>query len=132
MGKAILKPGQKPVKGIYCGIQYKVNNRGEQLMFILRRPSDEEVRKNPAARAERVIGDCIIEIQRRMHNEEEAMAQYRAIRERVKRDYARCYELQPNNRKLVEAIVNAYFQDTRKRPSKDKGCIGLTLDLTPT
>ena len=132
MGKAILKPGQKPVKGIYCGIQYKVNERGEQLMFILRRPSDVEVCSNPAARAERVIGDCVAEIQRRMHNEEEAMAQYRAIRERVKRDYARCYKLQPNNRKLIEAIVNAYFQDTRKRPSKDKGCIGLTLDLTPT
>ena len=132
MGKAILKPGQKPVSGIYCGIQYKVNNRGEQLMFFLRRPSDEEMRKFPWKRAELVIGDCVAEIQRRMHNEEEAMAQYRAIRERVKRDYKRCYELQPNNRKLIEAIVNAYFQDTRKRPSKDKGCIGLTLDLTPT
>lgn len=132
MGKAILIPGKKPVKGIYCGIQYKVNERGEQLMFILRRPSDEEVRKNPAARAERVIGDCVAEIQRRMHNEEEAMAQYRAIRERVKRDYKRCYKLPINSQKVIEAIVNGYFQDTRKRPSKDKGCTGLTLDLTPT
>ena len=131
MGKAILKPGQKPVSGIYCGIQYKVNNRGEQLMFFLRRPSDEEVRKNPAARAERVIGDCVWEIQRRMHNEEEAMAQYRAIRERVKRDYKRCYVVLRDDRKIVEIIVNGYFLDNRHRPSKDKGCTGLTLDLTP-
>ena len=129
MGKAILKPGQKPVSGIYCGIQYKVNNRGEQLMFFLRRPSDEEVRKFPAKRAERVIGDCVAEIQRRMHNEEEAMAQYRAIRERVKRDYKRCYVMLRDDRKIVEVIVNAYFQDTRRRPSKQQP--SMQLDLHP-
>ena len=117
MGKAILKPGQKPVKGIYCGMQYKVNSRGEQLMFLLRRPDDEQVRKNPVARAEQIIGDCVCEIQKRM---------------RVQRDYGRYCAMEKNNNRLRNAIVDGYFQDLRKRPSKSKGYIGLTLDLTPT
>lgn len=132
MGKAILKPGQKPVKGIYCGMQYKVNSRGEQLMFLLRRPDDEQVRKNPAARAEQIIGDCVCEIQKRMHNQQEAMEQYRAIRARVQRDYGRYCAMEKNNNRLRNAIVDGYFQDLRKRPSKSKGYIGLTLNLTPT
>ena len=131
MGKAKLKEGRKPVSGIYCGARYVVSAQGEQLIYGLSLPDDEQVRKNAAARAERIIGECVSDIQERMHNEGEAVEQYRAIRARVRRDYRRCCELIPDNGKLRRAIVDGYFQDLRKRPSKSKGYTGLTLDLTP-
>ena len=129
MATAILKPGQPPLRGIYCGALFRCTPNGRQLMFTVPMPSAEEVEKNPAARAEWVISECIWDIQKRMNNPAEAMKQYRAIRERIKRDYMRCYKLQPNNRKLIEAIVNAYFQDTRRRPSKQQP--SMQLDLHP-
>ena len=131
MGKAKLKEGRKPVSGIYCGARYVISAQGEQLVYGLVRPDDEEVARNPAARAARIIGECVSDIQERMHNQGEAMRQYRAIRARVQRDYRRCCGVETDNRKLRRAIVDGYFQDRRKRPSKSKGYIGLTLDLTP-
>ena len=121
MARVKLKEGYTPLRGIYCGMQFRVRkDDGMQLMHYLRRPEDEEVRNNPAARAERVIGDAVSAIQARMQNQEAAMREYRAIRARVQRDYRRCCGMMADDGKLCEAIVEGYFQDKRKRPSKEQ------------
>jgi len=115
-----LKEGVEPMKGIYCGNRLYVTKRGEQKLLGIWIPSEDDCVGNPAMRAERIVALCVSDIQERMHNAHEAMAQYRAIKARVQRDYKRYSEKIPENGKLRRAIVNGYYQDRRKRPSKRK------------
>jgi len=127
MAKAFLKPGYEPVTGIYCGVKHRKSPGGEQLIYYLPLPDEDQVKNNPAARAEYIINMCVSDIQERMHSMQQAMEQYRAIRARVQRDYARYCNLEPDNNKLIKAIVNGYFQDRRKRPSKRQPQLELIL-----
>ena len=124
-----LKEGVEPMSGIYCGNRLYVTPSGKQKLMGIWIPSEMDCIGNPAMRAKRIIELCVSDIQGRMHDVQEAMAQYRAIRARVSRDYKKCCELITDDRKLREAIVNGYYQDLRKRPSKRHAERELVLEM---
>ena len=118
MAKIEYREGQEPLSGIYCGIMYKTSVNGKHSAFVLPMPTAQEARKNPAARADRIVKLCVIEIQKRMHNPLEAIKQYTNITHRVRRLYGRVFELEKKEDKLIKMIIDAYFRNRRVLPSR--------------
>ena len=118
MAKVEYREGQEPLSGIYCGIMYKTSVNGKHSAFVLPLPTAQEARKNPAARADRIVKLCVVEIQTRMHNPLEAIKQYTNITHRVRRLYGRVFELEKKEDKLIKMIIDAYFQTRRVLPSR--------------
>ena len=118
MAKVEYREGQEPLSGIYCGIMYKTSVNGKHSAFVLPLPTAQEARKNPAARADRIVKLCVVEIQKRMHNPQEAIKQYTNITHRVRRLYGRVFELEKKEDKLIKMLIDAYFQTRRVLPSR--------------
>jgi hypothetical protein len=125
MAKVMYKEGFEPLSGVYCGVSYKVYGNGTCTAHVLPLPSEKEIKKNPAARAEYVIKTCVSEIQRQMNNKREAMEQYKNITHRVQRIYASLYELEEDNDELQKMILTAYYQSRRVLPSRKVAQPGL-------
>ena len=130
MAKVEYREGQEPLSGIYCGIMYKTSVNGKHSAFVLPLPTAQEARKNPAARADRIVKLCVVEIQKRMHNPLEAIKQYTNITHRVRRLYGRVFELEKKEDKLIKMIIDAYFQKRRVLPSRKVESPRIDLDKT--
>ena len=130
MAKVEYREGQEPLSGIYCGIMYKTSVNGKHSAFVLPLPTAQEARKNPAARADRIVKLCVVEIQKRMHNPLEAIKQYTNITHRVRRLYGRVFELEKKEDKLIKMIIDAYFQTRRVLPSRKVESPRIDLDKT--
>ena len=130
MARIKYKEGYEPISGIYCNAEYKSYASGKATVFVLPLPSAEETKNNPSLRAERIVKLCVSDIQRRMHNEYEAVRQYKNITQRVQRLYSRMYEIEPDDGKLQKAITDAYFQSRRVLPSRKVR--SPELELVPT
>ena len=130
MAKIEYKQGYEPLSGVYCGVQYKTNSNGSCSAFMLPMPTKRDAKKNPAARAERITKLCVIEIQRQMHNQPEAMRQYTNITHRVRRLYGQVFELESNEDKLVKMILDGYYQNRRVLPSRKVEGQRLVFDET--
>ena len=117
MARIVYNEGVEPLKGIYCGIQYYVRN-GMGLCFAQHLPTAKEAKKSPAKRAERITKLCVKHIQAQMHDMRKAMQQYDAIMKRVKRLYDELHELERGEDKLIEKIMEAYYQNRRVLPSR--------------
>ena len=118
MAKIEYKEGAEPLSGIYCGLQYRTYSSGKCTAFVLPMPTKEDAKKNPAARADRIIKLCVSEIQREMHNQLEAMKQYTNISHRVRRLYGELHELEKNEDKLIKMMLEAYYGSRRVLPSR--------------
>lgn len=128
MARVVYKPGCKPLSGIYCGVQHKTYADGRSFLYILPIPSEEEAHKNPAARAERVVKLCVIEIQKQMHNKPEAMKQYTNIVHRVQRLYEKGCAIEEDNIKLQKMILTSYWQSRRVLPSRKGEVTQLSIE----
>ena len=118
MAKVTYKEGYAPLSGVYCGIEYKTYANGTCTAMVQSLPSDKEIKKSPAARADYVIKTCVSEIQRQMNNQREAMKQYKNITQRVQRIYKSIYQLEEDNVELQKMILTAYYQSRRVLPSR--------------
>lgn len=120
MAKVVFKKDQpvQSLSGTYCGMVYKTLANGSCTAFLQSLPSEEEADANPAARAERVIKIAVSEIQSHMVSAEVAIKQYAAIVKRVRRLYKQLHELEEVNDRLVQMIMNAYYQYRRVLPSR--------------
>ena len=131
MAKIEYKEGQEPLSGIYCGLQYRTYSNGKCTAHLQPMPSKEDAKKNPAARADRIIKLCVASIQREMHNQLEAMKQYTNITHRVRRLYGELYELEKSESKLVKMMLEAYYGSRRVLPSRKVEHPQLALDEPP-
>jgi len=120
MAKIIYNEGYEPLRGVYCGIEYKFRN-GAGFCFAQRMPTTKEARKNPALRAERIVKLCVIRIQKQIGDMREAMRLYSAITKRVRRLYDGLCKQQKTENKLIKKILEAYYQ---KRQSESGQCRG--------
>ena len=128
MAKVTYKEGYEPLSGVYCGVEYKTYANGTHTAMVQSLPSDKQIKKSPAARADYVIKTCVSEIQRQMNNQREAMRQYKNITQRVQRIYKSIYQLEEDNVELQKMILTAYYQSRRVLPSrkvKQPGLFGL-------
>ena len=117
MAKVIYNEGVEPLNGTYCGVLYKTLSGGRFRAYLQPMPTEKEAKKNPAARADRIIKLCVIDIQRKMERKA-AFEQYRAILQRVQRLYKQLYELEKDNTKLRTMILEAYYNSRRILPSR--------------
>ena len=131
MAKIVYKEGVEPLSGIYCGIEYKTYKSGANSAVLQRLPTEKEAKKNPAARAELIVKLCVANIQRQMSDPHEAIKQYTNIMHRVQRLYGRLYELEKNNDKLQQMILDAYYGKRRVLPSRRVDEPRLALDVPP-
>lgn len=127
MARIDYKQGCEPLSGTYCGVMYKTYADGRSFAYIQPIPSEKEAKKNPAARADRIIKLCVIEIQKQMHNKPEAMKQYTNIVHRVQRLYEKGCALEEDNIKLETMILTSYWQSRRVLPSRKREATQLTL-----
>lgn len=119
MAKVTYKEGVKPFSGIYCGVLYKTYATGTKTAELQQLPSEEETQKNPAARADRIVKLCVMDIQHNIGNPYEAIRRYAAINKRVGRLYGKLYELEEDNSKLQQMILDAYYGRRRALPSRN-------------
>ena len=131
MAKIEYKEGQQPLNGIYGGIMYKVHASGKATAFVQPIPSAEVAKKNPAARADRIIKLCVSDIQMQMHNPHEACKQYTNISHRVRRLYGELHELEKSENKLIKMILEAYRNSRRVLPSRKVSHPQLALNDPP-
>jgi len=127
MARIVYNEGVEPLKGIYCGLQYHVR-QGIGLCFAQSLPTPKEAKKSPAKRAERITKICVKHIQAQMHDMREAMQQYEAITKRVKRLYEELHALERGENKLIEMILEAYYQNRRVLPSRKVEMLPLAFE----
>jgi len=131
MAKIEYKEGAKPLNGIYGGIMYKMHASGKATAFVQPIPSADDAKKNPAARADRVIKLCVADIQTQMSDPYEACKQYTNITHRVRRLYSELHELEKVEDKLINMILEAYRNSRRVLPSRKVVHPKLALDEPP-
>ena len=72
-------------------------------------------------RADRIIDECVAEIQLHMGDMREAIAQRRAIQKRVARLYGKFRHLTDNDEQLAKYILQAWYNSRRKLQSRGSG-----------
>ena len=131
MAKIEYKEGQEPLSGIYCGVQYRMYSNGKCTAHLQPMPSKEDAKKNPAARADRIIKLCVADIQMQMSDPYEACKQYTNITHRVRRLYGELHELEKVEDKLIDMILEAYRNNRRVLPSRKVSHPQLALNDPP-
>ena len=72
-------------------------------------------------RADRIIDECVAQIQLHMGDMREAIAQRRAIQKRVARLYGKYRHLTDNDEQLAKYILQAWYNSRRKLQSRGSG-----------
>ena len=71
-------------------------------------------------RADRIIDDCVAEIQLHMGDMRDAIRQRRAIQKRVARLYGKYRHLTDNDEQLAKYILQAWYNSRRRLPSRKR------------
>ena len=114
MAKVEFKRNQpvQELSGTYGEATFRTLN-GNRTIVHIKVPPDERT-----PRAERVINNCVAEIQLHMGDMREAIRQRRAIQKRVARLYGKYRHLTDNDEQLAKYILQAWYNSRRKLQSR--------------